>query len=242
MGRYLPTLAVAFADAAGVQAGMSVLDVGSGPGGLTRELVARVGAGNVGAIDPSPPFVAAVRERFPGVDAREGGAEDMPFEDDAFDAALASLVVAFMTDPGAGVAEMSRVTKPGGTVAACMWDIAGGGMTMLRIMRDAVATVVPDGPARPPLPGTTEGDLGDLFRGAGLSDIEEGTLEASADYEDFDDWWEPFTFGIGPHAGSLMSFSAEQQAAIRDAARELLGNPSGPFTLDGRAWFARGRV
>jgi SAM-dependent methyltransferase len=241
MGRYLPTLAVAFADAAGVDSGMSVLDVGCGPGGLTRELVARVGADNVAAIDPSPPFVEAVRERYPGVDVREGGAEEMPFEEGAFDAALASLVVAFMRDPEAGVSEMSRVTKPGGVVAACMWDVAAG-MTMLRVMGEASTSVVPDRPVGQPLPGTREGDLGELLRGQGLAEVEEGTVAASADYEDFDDWWEPFTYGIGPHSGYVMSLGEEQRAAIREACRELLGNPSGPFTLDARAWFARGRV
>jgi SAM-dependent methyltransferase len=241
MGRYLPTLAVAFADAAGVRAGMSVLDVGCGPGGLTRELVERVGAENVAAIDPSVPFVEAARARNPGVDVREAGAENMPFEDGAFDAALASLVVAFMQDANAGIAEMSRVTKPGGVVAACMWDVRGG-MTMLRVMREAAASVIPDLPAGRPLPGTSEGDLGELLRGAGLSEVEEGTISASADYESFDDWWEPFMFGIGPHASYVAELEDEQKAAVRDRARELLDNPSGPFTLDARAWFARGRV
>jgi SAM-dependent methyltransferase len=241
MGRYLPTLAVAFADAADVHAGMSVLDVGCGPGGLTRELVERVGADNVAAIDPSPPFVEAARERNPGVDVREAGAEDLPFEDATFDAALASLVVAFMQDASAGVAEMSRVTKPGGIVATCMWDVRGG-MTMLRVMREAAASAVPDVPVGKPLPGTSEGDLGDLLRGAGLSDVEEGTVSASADYASFDDWWEPFMFGIGPHAGYVAALSDEQKQAVREKAHELLGSPSGPFTLDARAWFARGRV
>jgi SAM-dependent methyltransferase len=241
MGRYLPTLAVAFADASGVRSGMSVLDVGCGPGGLTRELVARVGADNVAAIDPSPPFVAAARERNPGVDVHEAGAEDLPFEDDAFDAALASLVVAFMQDANAGIAEMSRVTKPDGVVAACMWDVRGG-MTMLRVMREAAASVIPDLPVGKRLPGTSEGDLGELLRAAGLSDVEEDAISASADYESFDDWWEPFMFGIGPHASYVAELADEQKVEVRDAARELLGNPSGPFTLDARAWFARGRV
>jgi SAM-dependent methyltransferase len=241
MGRYLPTLAVAFADAAEVHAGMSVLDVGCGPGGLTRELVERVGAENVAAIDPSPPFVEAARERNPGVDVREAGAEDLPFEDDAFDAALASLVVAFMQDASTGIAEMSRVTKPGGIVAACMWDVRGG-MTMLRVMREAAASVIPDLPAGRPLPGTSEGDLGDLLRGAGLSDVEEGTISASAEYASFDDWWEPFMFGIGPHASYVAELGDDQKHAVRDRARQLLGNPTGPFTLDARAWFARGLV
>jgi hypothetical protein len=95
-------------------------------------------------------------------------------------------------------------------------------------------------PVGKPLPGTSEGDLGDLLRGAGLSDVEEGTVSASADYESFDDWWEPFMFGIGPHASYVAALADEQKEAVREKARELLGSPSGPFTLDARAWFARG--
>jgi SAM-dependent methyltransferase len=241
MGRYLPTLSVSFADAAGVHAGMSVLDVGCGPGGLTQELVTRVGADAVAAIDPSAPFVDAARHRNPGVDVREGGAEELPFEDDSFDAALASLVVPFMQDAEAGIREMARVTKPGGTVAACMWDVLGG-MTMLRVMREASLAVVPDRPVTPPLRGTREGDLGELLRGQGLADVEESSISASADYEDFDDWWEPFTYGIGPHSGSLMSLAEEQRDAIREHCRKALGTPTGPFTLPAQAWFARGTV
>src|SRR3954469_24950046 len=144
MGRYLPTLAPAFADAAGVRAGMRVLDVGCGPGGLTRELVERTGAERVAAIDPSPQFAAACRERFPGADVRDGGAEQLPWEDGTFGAALASLVIALTGDPDAGAREMARVTRPGGTVALCMWDVPGGGMTMLSTFWAAAKAVDPD--------------------------------------------------------------------------------------------------
>lgn len=124
IGRFLPTLAPAFADAAGVRAGMRALDVGCGPGGLTAELVRRLGPAAVSAIDPSLPFVQACRSRLPEIDAVVGTAEDLPFGDGQFDVALASLVVPFMTDPVAGVREMARVTVPGGAVALCFWDLA----------------------------------------------------------------------------------------------------------------------
>src|SRR2546423_12057883 len=95
VGRYLPELATAFADAAGIEAGMKVLDVGCGPGGLTRELVRRAGAEAVAAVDPSRPFVAACRERNPRVGLREASAAELPFEDGAFGAALASPLLHF---------------------------------------------------------------------------------------------------------------------------------------------------
>src|SRR6478735_10582516 len=143
MGRYVPSLATALADAAGVRAGMRVLDVGCGPGGLTRELAARAGAANVAAIDPAEQFAQACRARYPGADVREGVAEALPWSDREFDVTLASLVIAFMRDPDQGIREMRRVTCPGGTVAACMWDFAGGGMTMLKLFWSAVREVAP---------------------------------------------------------------------------------------------------
>ena len=143
MGRYLPTLAPALIDAAGVPSDSRVVDVGCGTGGLATELAAHVGGANVAAIDPAPRFVAACRERVPEGDIREGVAEELPWSDDEFDVALSSLVVAFMSDPDQGLREMARVTRPGGTVAACMWDIAGGGMTMLKTFWTAAREVDP---------------------------------------------------------------------------------------------------
>ena len=240
MGRYLPTLATALADAADIAAGMRVVDVGCGPGGLTRELTARVGAANVAAIDPAAQFVAACRERNPGANVREGVAESLPWPDGAFDAALSSLVVAFMQDPLQGVREMARVTRPGGTVAACMWDIAGGGMTMLHVFWTAVRQVEPSAQGEQRRAGTTEGDLPELFGRGGLDDVIAGALEARAEYAGFDDFWEPFTLAVGPAGEHLMSLAPEQQAAVREACRAEV--PDGPFSLTARAWYAKGSV
>jgi len=242
MGRYVPTLAVALADAAGVQAGMSALDVGCGPGGLTRELAARLGADRVAAIDPAEQFAAACRERFPGADVRVGGAEELPWEDDTFDAALASLVVAFMRDAAAGVGEMTRVTRPGGVVAACMWDIPGGGMTMLSTFWRAARSVDPGTEGEQARVGVRDGEIADLLAGAGLEDVQRGSLATSAHYEGFDDFWEPFTFAVGPAGGYLAKQPLDTQTAIRDQVFSLLGEPSGPFDLDAHAWYARGTV
>jgi SAM-dependent methyltransferase len=238
MGRYTPTLAVALADAAGVTGGARALDVGCGPGGLTRELAARVGAENVAAIDPAPQFAAACRERNPGADVREGFAEELPWPDGTFDAALASLVLGFMRDPEQGVREMARVTRPGGVVAACMWDIATDGMTMLATFWSAVRDVVPEAVGERRMAGTAEGDIADRFRRAGLGDVVGGALTAHADYTGFDDFWEPFTYAVGPAGHYLHSLSEEDRARVREGCRERL--PDGPFSLDARAWYARG--
>jgi ubiquinone/menaquinone biosynthesis C-methylase UbiE len=242
MGRYTRTLAPALADAAAVAEGMRVLDVGCGPGGLTEVLVSRVGsAESVAAIDPAPQFAEACAARNPGADVRVGVAEDLPWDDGAFDATLASLVIAFMRDPDAGVREMARVTRPGGTVAACMWDIPGGGMTMLSTFWRAVHAVDPDAAGERARPGVTEGELGEMFRRAGLDDVVEGSLEATAEYADFDDFWDPFLLAVGPAGEYLQSQTPDRQAQVRDALRPALPG-DGPFSLAARAWYARGTV
>lgn len=240
MGRYLPTLAAALADAAGVTSGMRVVDVGCGPGGLTSELVARVGAENVAAIDPAPQFVAACRARNPGADVREGVAEELPWGDGEFDATLSSLVVGFMKDPDRGVREMARVTRPGGTVAACMWDTATGGMTMLRMFWTAARRFDPGVEGERRMAGTAEGDLEQRLERAGLIDVAGGMLEARAEYKSFDDFWEPFTFAVGPAGQHLRSLSEDERKRVREELRSDV--PDGPFTLEARAWFARGTV
>jgi ubiquinone/menaquinone biosynthesis C-methylase UbiE len=240
MGRYTPTLAAALADAAGVRSGTKVLDVGCGPGGLASELAARVGGANVAAIDPAPHFVAACRERIPGADVREGVAEALPWADGEFDAALSALVIAFMGDADAGIREMARVTRSGGTVATCMWDIATGGMTMLRIFWTAVGQIDPLVQGERKAAGTAEGDIAERFERAGLEDVAGGALTARAEYTGFDDFWEPLTFGVGPAGQHLGKLSAEQRAGVREACRAEL--PDGPFSLDARAWYARGTV
>ena len=125
MGVWSRELSAQFAELAEIAHGDRVLDVGCGPGNLTSELVRRLGPEAVAAVDPSEPFVAAARARHPGVDVRQAPAEALPYPDRAFDAALAQLVVHFMSDPVAGLREMARVTRPGGVVAACVWDFAG---------------------------------------------------------------------------------------------------------------------
>jgi SAM-dependent methyltransferase len=240
MGRFLPTLAPELADAAGIVAGQRVLDVGSGPGGLTRELVARVGDDAVTAIDPSPPFVEACRARLPGVDVHLGIAEQLPFPDATFDATLACLVVGFMDDATAGIREMVRVTRSGGTVAACFWDHAE--MPAIQNFWSAAATVDPTRSGEVIRLGSREGDLATLLANAELSGVQATSLDAQAEYADFEDWWNPFAAGVGPAGAYLKSVDDQHRAAIRSACEKLLGNPTGSFTLRARAWCAYGTV
>jgi SAM-dependent methyltransferase len=239
MGRYSMPLARTFADFAGVEAGQSVLDVGCGPGALTGELVRRLGPAAVSAVDPSESFVAAAQERYPMVDVRRAAAESMPFDDQAFDAALAQLVVHFMTDPIAGLTEMARVTRAGGTVAACVWDHSGV-RGPLSLFWEAARQLDPDVNDESNFAGASEGDLARLFESAGLHDIDDGVVSVDVEIPTFEEWWEPFTLGVGPAGDLTRSLDPERQIQLREKCREL--QPAAPFVMTAVAWAARGRV
>ena len=147
--------------------------------------------------------------------------------------------IAFMDDAEAGAREMARVTKPGGTVAACMWDIAGDGMTMLRIFWSAMRVADPSVERNENLAGTADGAIGEIFERAGIRDVSSGSLEVEAQHADFDDFWEPLTHGVGPAGQALAKLDAAGREAAREACREALPS-EGPFSLGARAWYARG--
>jgi SAM-dependent methyltransferase len=239
MGRYSVPLAPQLADFAAVGAGQRVLDVGCGPGALTAELVRRLGPAAVSAVDPSEPFVEAARERHPGVSVQRAVAEQLPFGDQAFDAALAQLVVHFMANPAAGLREMARVTRKHGVVAACVWDLVGG-QGPLSLFWEAACELDPDVEGESQRAGAGEGHLSQLLEEAGLRDIEESTLSVDVEHPSFEDWWEPFLLGVGPAGRHAAGLDAEQQAELRELCREKL--PAAPFVLTGRAWAARGLV
>jgi SAM-dependent methyltransferase len=237
MGRYSVPLAPQFAEFAGIAAGQRALDVGCGPGALTGELVKRLGADAVWAVDPSESFVAAVRARYVGVPVQRAPAEELPFEDRRFDAALAQLVVHFMADPVAGLREMARVTSADGVVAACVWDHAGG-RGPLSLFWDAVRELDPEVADESQLAGAREGHLTELFQAAGLHDVEEEPLSVDVEHRSFEEWWEPFTLGVGPAGTYAARLDSQRQARLRDRCREMLPTP--PFVVSAGAWAARG--
>jgi len=240
IGRYSEPLAEKFAALAGVTPGQRALDVGCGTGALTAALVARLGPGAVSAIDPSESLVRSTRSRFPAVDVRRASAERLPFRDGSFDTALAQLVVHFMTDPVAGLREMARVTRRGGPVAACVWDHAGGAGPLATFWR-AVRELDPQADDQSGFAGAREGHLAELFAAAELHQVESSVLTVRVGYASFDEWWEPFTLGVGPAGDYVAGLDAIRREELRARCAELFA-PASPFEVAASAWVALGRA
>jgi SAM-dependent methyltransferase len=243
MGRYSAQLASALIDFAGVEPGMRALDVGCGPGALTSALADQLGMTSVAAADPSEPFVEACQARLPRVEVVAAAAGALPFADGTFDATLSQLVVNFMPDARAGVNEMLRVTRPDGVVASCVWDYAGG-MTLLREFWRAAGEIDPEHAAavdeRVVMRWCAEGELAELWRTAGLSDVRFGALVVSAAYTGFEDLWSSFLTGVGPSGAFCKSLDEERRAALRDAYRRGIEVGDASFELSARAWAVAG--
>jgi SAM-dependent methyltransferase len=242
MGRYSAPLAVVLADACGVPASdgarpslVRALDVGCGTGALTRVLVDRLGAGAVRACDPSEAFVAAMRAGFPELDVQRAPAESLPYGDALFDWTLASLVVHFMADPVAGLAQMARVTAPRGIVAATVWDHGRDGGP-LSVFWAAARDVLPEVADESGLAGVREGQLVGLFASAGMAGAVQSRLAVEVVHPSFEEWWEPYTLGVGPAGDLVQRLSEGERTALQDRCRALL--PPAPFTIGAAAWTA----
>jgi len=238
MGRYSKPLADELLGTAPVVRGECALDVGCGPGALTVRLAERLGEPQVAGVDPSAPFVEAARARLPDADIRLAAAEALPFPDATFDAVYAHLVVPFMADADAGAAEMRRVARPGGRIAVTAWDHAGNGP--LSAFWKAAKDVDPGAPDESGHRGAHDGDLADVLAGAGLEEIRSAALQVEVLHARFEEWWAPYTFGVGPAGDYLARVGQDLRVAIEARARERLG--AGPILVTGRAWCATGRV
>lgn len=237
MGRFSRPLGAALLGRLDLSRFRRALDVGCGPGALTTLLADRLGADSVAAVDPSEPFVDAVRARLPGVDVRRGAAESLPWGGDEFDLTTANLVVHFMKDPVTGLREMGRVTRAGGTVALTVWDLAED-VGPVGVFHAATHDLDPDAPHERDLPGARPGHLAELATEAGLEVVDERPLEITVRFESLDDWWEPFTFGVGPSGGYVASLDDEHRAAVRRRCAERIGvtDEDAALELPARAW------
>ena len=228
MGRYSVSLAKPFADFAGVGSGDRVLDVGAGTGALTRELVAR--GVSAAAVDPSPEFVTVLHERFPNLEVEEAPAESLPYGAGVFDVALAQLVIAFMSDAPAAIAEMARVAR---RVAVCMWGVAE--VDMFRAI-DRTAEIVGMSRAAEPRRYRTPQEIHHLLAPHG--DVESAVLDVTAGYRDFDEFWQAMDRGVGPAGQWLASLDGDQRQHAYEELSRQFGSPQGPFELKARAFAA----
>jgi len=237
MGRYSRPLARSFADFAGVRDGMRMLDIGAGTGALTDELIARAGIGNVAALEPSPDYSSALRQRLPELDVRQAAAEELPWEDASFDGVLSQLVVLFLKDAAAATREQLRVLHDGGFAAACMWELDG--LEVIKTLNELRRRMDPNAPT--PNPNyRSEQSLRELFESVGFRDVETTVLEAAVDYVTVDEIWDAAIHVGGPGGPMADVAPPERLAAGRAVLEELLGSPTGPFTLRGRAAAVRG--
>ena len=239
MGRYSEPLADRHVDWLSPQPGQRALDVGCGPGALTARLVDALGAGAVSAIDPSEPFVAAARDRLPDVDVRQAPAERIPFDDNTFDHTAAQLVLHFTKDPVVALTEMARVTRQGGWVSATVWDFADHRAPPSPFWR-AVRRLDPSAVAEDHLAGARDGDLARYAVAAGLDDVEPMELGVTVHHPTFEQWWEPYTLGVGPAGDYVARLDYAARQELRDTCRSIL--PEAPFDVTAVAWAVRGRA
>lgn len=249
MGRWSARLAPSFLRFAGVGDGWQVLDVGCGTGNLTRALVASGDRIRATGIDPTADYVAFAREALPHPRARflTGTAEQLPFADGSFDAALALLVLQDFGDARRAVLEMTRVVRPGGVVAACTWDFRDG-LPMFQLLWQAAETVAAEAVSRhrdanPSRQRSGPADLQVLWRDCRLPGIETQALELSMPFASFDDYWRPFLGGATRTCRFAAAADAETGGALKSAlAGSITAKPDGSFDLPARAWAVKGTV
>jgi SAM-dependent methyltransferase len=247
MGRWSRRLAPLLVQFAGVTDRDDVLDVGCGTGSLTAAVAATAPSSRICAIDRSEPYVAVARAHHesPRVRFEVGDAQQLPLEDASFDRTLSLLILNFIPDPGKALNEMIRVTRPGGTVAAAVWDY-GQGMEMLRVFWDEAITLTPGADAEDErhMPLSRRGELSTFWRAHDLQNVFETPLTIETPFSSFENYWSPFLQRQGPAGAHVAALSASdrEQLALRLRRRVLGDRSDGPITLRARAWAVRGDV
>lgn len=245
MGRWSRLLAPGYIEFAGVKDGDRVLDVGTGTGSLAVAIEARMPKSEITGIDPSPAFIAFAQKNAKRARYEVGDAQAMKLGDALFDSTVSLLVMNFIPDHNKAIAEMRRVTRPGGRVSACVWDY-NAGMEMLRVFWDEVVALDPAAEPRDErhMKLSREGQLGDLWRKAGLVNVKEGAVVIDQAYASFADYWGPFTSGAGPGGAYVVALPDDRRRQLEARIRKRLldARQDGPFTLKAKAWCVVGEV
>jgi len=223
--------------------GMRWIDIGCGSGAFTELLMRRCAPSDTQGVDPSEPQLAFARTRpgTAGAVFQQGDAMALPFEADRFDAAVMALVIFFVPDPAKGVAEMARVVRPGGTIAAYAWDVLNGGFPFEPLQAELRALGVP--PSLPPSPEASRTEvMRTLWEGAGLEAVETRAIEVRRSFQDFDDFWSAST-ATGSIKPLLAEMPATEAAAFKDRVRARLpADAAGRITYGARANAVKGIV
>jgi trans-aconitate methyltransferase len=245
VGRWSRPVAAELLAWLGAPAGAAWLDLGCGTGALTQSILARAAPARVLGIDASTGFIAHAGAHVP--DARAtfvvGDAQQLTLADASFDAAVSALVLNFLPHPERAAAEMARVVRPGGLVAAYVWDYADR-MQLLRHFWDAALALDPsaaelDEGRRFPL--CRQDRLAALFDGAGLTEVTTRTIDVPTRFVDFDDCWTPFLGGQGPAPTYVAHLDASGRDALRERLRRTLpAEADGSIALVARAFAVRG--
>jgi SAM-dependent methyltransferase len=247
MGRWSARLAPLFLEFAGIHDGTRVLDVGCGTGSLVQAVANLTERSEIVGVDPAAGFIAYARQRFtdPRITFDHGSALDLPYPESAFDQSLSMLVLMLIPTPAKAASEMRRVTKPGGNVAACTWDGAGG-MELTNIFWSEAVRLDPAAENRGERARhcNLKGHLSDLWKATGLDDVEETAIDIQMEFNSFDDYWLPMLHRVGPTGVYIAALSDESRNALREALRRRLldGRLDGPFVLHARSWAVRGAV
>jgi ubiquinone/menaquinone biosynthesis C-methylase UbiE len=247
MGRWSRLLARDYIGFAGVKDGDRVLDVGTGTGSLGSAIEARLPAARIVGVDPSEGFIAYARKNAKSDRARYevGDAQALKFNEGSFDDTMALLVMNFVPDHVKAVEEMRRVTRSGGVVSACVWDYNEGMQSLRYFWDEAVAldpAIEPKDERHMKL--SRQGQLGELWKKAGLANVQEKGVVIDQAFASFADYWGPFTQGVGPGGAYVAALSEERRAQLETRMRKRLldGRDDGAFVLKARAWCVRGEV
>lgn len=240
MGRWSRKIAARYLDWLAAPAGADWLEIGCGTGALTGEVLARCAPASVLATDPSADFVAhAEREiRDPRARFATAAAQDLPAADASMGVVASALVLNFVPDKPAALAEMQRVLQPGGLLSFYVWDYPGGGIGFIDAFWKAAAQLDPaaaelDEGRRFPF-CSAEG-LAALCGEAGLEGADIAAIEITSRFADFEAFWHPFTLGAGPAPGYCMSLPQQRRAALKSLLSGTVGR-QGPVHLPARAW------
>ena len=250
MGRWSRRLAPQFIEHAGIAAGENVLEIGCGTGSLTFALAETAAFDTLTAIDHSEIYLAAARakNRDPRIRMEHGDGSSLRFPDASFDRTLSMLVLpSVLPRPELMIAEMRRVTRPGGVAAAAFWDSPGGAPHQ-RMLWD-IAAVLDDAAAAARDRTMSRsvyapGALMRIFAEAGFAEVDQRSLMIRMDFADFADYWEPFASGEGALGDYVASLDDTGRARLEHHLHSayLTGRPDGERSFVAVALSCRGVV